>query len=50
MEIKKVENLVGSLHDRTKFVIVIKNLKQALNHGLVLKQVHKINELNHNAW
>ena len=31
----KVEKLVTNLHDKTEYVIHIRNLKQALNHGLV---------------
>ena len=27
-----------------------KNLKQALNHGLVFKKVHKVIKFNQNAW
>ena len=27
-----------------------KNLKQALNHGLILKKVHRVNKLNQKAW
>ena len=32
MEIEKVEKLVANLHDKTEYVINIRNLKQALNH------------------
>ena len=28
----------------------IRNLKQALNHGLVLKKVHRMIKCNQNAW
>ena len=38
MKIEKVEKLVTNLHDKTEYVIHIRNLKQALNHGLVLKK------------
>ena len=38
MNIKKVEKLVTDLHDKTEYVIHIRNLKQALNHGLILKK------------
>ena len=31
-------------------VIHIRNLKQALNHGLVLKKVHRVIKFNRNAW
>ena len=37
MKIEKVEKLVANLHDKTEYVIHIRNLKQALNHGLVFK-------------
>ena len=35
--IEKVKNLVANLHDKTEYVICIRDLKQSLNHGLVLK-------------
>ena len=38
MKIEKVGKLVDHLHDKTEYVIHIRNLKQALNHGLVLKK------------
>ena len=38
IKIEKVEKLSANLHDKTKFVIHIRNLKQLLNHGLVLKK------------
>ena len=34
-KIKKVEKLITNLHVKTEHVIQIRNLKQALNHGLV---------------
>ena len=39
IKIEKVKKLVADLHNKTEYVIHIKNLKQALNHGLVLKKV-----------
>ena len=50
MKIEKAEKLVANLHDQTEYVIDIRNLKEALNHGLVLKKVHRVFTLNHNAW
>ena len=38
MKILKVEKFVSKLHDKTEYVIHIRNLKQALKHGLVLKK------------
>ena len=50
MKIEKVENLVAHLHDEVEYVIHIRNLKQALNQGLVFKKVHKVIKFNQNAW
>ena len=50
MKIEKVEKLVAHLHDKTEYVIHIRNSKQALNHGLVLKKVHRVFKFNQNAW
>ena len=36
-KLTKTKKLVANLHDETEYVIHIKNLKQVLNHGLVLK-------------
>ena len=49
MKIEKVEKLVTNLHDKTECVIHIKNLKQALNHGLILKKVHRVIKFNQKA-
>ena len=49
MKIKKVEKLVANLHDKTEYVIHIRNLKQALNYGLVLRNVHRVIKFNQNA-
>ena len=38
MKIEKVEKLVANSHDKTKYVKYIRNLKQLLNHRLVLKK------------
>ena len=38
MKIEKVEKLVANLHVKTEHVIHIRNLKQALNYGLVFKK------------
>ena len=34
MKIEKIEKLLANLHDKTEYVIHIRNLKQALDHGL----------------
>ena len=50
MKIEKVEKLVANLHDKTEYVIHIRNLKQALNHRLVLKKVHRNVKFYEKAW
>ena len=42
IKIEQVEKLVTNLHDKTEYVIHIKNLKQALNHGLLLKKFLRV--------
>ena len=49
MKIEKLEKL-ADLHDKTEYVIHMRNLKQALNHGLVLEKVHRVIKFNQNAW
>ena len=50
MKTEKVEKLIANLNDKTEYVIHIKNLKQALNHRLVLKNVHRAIKFNQNSW
>ena len=50
MIIEKREKHVVNLYDKTEYVIHIGNLKQALNHGLVLKQMHRISKFKQKAW
>ena len=35
-----------NLHDKTEYAIHIRNLKQALDHGLVLEKMHRIIKKN----
>ena len=50
MKIQKVEKFVANLHGKTEYVIHIRNFKQTLNHGLFLKELHRIIKFNQNAW
>ena len=50
MKIEKVEKILANLHDKTKYVIQIRNLKQSLNHGLLFTKVQRVIKLNQNAW
>ena len=49
MKIKKVDLVKSNLHDEIEYVIHKSNLKQALNHGLVLEKVHGVIKFNQNA-
>ena len=49
MKNAKVEKLVPNLYDKQEYVIHIRNLKQALNHGFVLKKVHRVIKFNQKA-
>ena len=52
MKIEKVEKLVANLHDKTKYAIHIRNLKQALNHRLIQKKILRkiLIKFNKKAW
>ena len=39
-----------NLLDKKKYAVHISILKQALNHGLKLKKVHRVTEFNQEAW
>ena len=49
MKILKVEKLLVYLHDKTEYVMHIRNSKQSLNDGLVLKKAHIVIKFNENA-
>ena len=48
-KVEKVEKLICSIEDKEKYVIHIRALKQALNHGLKLKNVHRVIQFNQKA-
>ena len=50
MEVNKCKKLVCSLFNKKKYVAHINTLKQALNHGLKLRKVHRAIEFNQEAW
>ena len=50
MEVNKVNKLIASVYDKNDYVIHIYALKQALNHGLILKKVHAVISFNRAAW
>ena len=46
MKIEKFEKLSQNLHDKTEYVIQMRNFKRALNHRLVLRRVHRVIKFN----
>ena len=50
MKLQKGEKLVSNLHDKTDYVIHIRSLKQALNHGLIWKKIHRVIKFNQKPW
>ena len=50
MKLEKFKKLVTNLYDKTEHSIHIGNLKQALNHWLILKKVHRVIKFNQHAW
>ena len=50
MKINKCRKLVCNLYDKNNYVVHIRSLKQALNHGLILKKVHRVIQFNQEAW
>ena len=50
MEINKCEKLVCNLFNKKKYVTHINLLKQALNHGLKFKKIHRVIEFNQKEW
>ena len=49
-KIEKCNKLICNIEDKEKYVVHIRALKQALNHGLILKKVHKVIQFNQKAW
>ena len=50
MKIQKVEKLVERLHGKEEYVMHRRYLKEALNHGLILKKVHRVINFNQESW
>ena len=50
MKINRVEKLIPNLYYKRKYIIHIKALKQAIDHGLVLERIHRCIEFKQSAW
>ena len=49
-KIEKCNKLICDFHDKKNYLVHIKGSKQALNHGLILKKVHRVIQLNQKEW
>ena len=50
MKIDKCNIIVCNLYDKKDYVVHIRSIKQALNHGLILKKVQRVLQINQEAW
>ena len=50
MEVNKCKKLVCNLFNKKNYVVHINALKQALNHRLKLKKIHRVIEFNQKEW
>ena len=50
IKIDKCNKLVCNMYDKKNYIVDIRSLKQALNHGLILKKVHRVIQFNQEAW
>ena len=41
-KVNKVDKLICRIEEKEKYVMHIRALKQALNHGLVLRKIHRV--------
>ena len=49
-KIDKCKKLIYSIEDKERYVVHIRALKQALNHGLKLKKVHRVIQFIQEDW
>ena len=50
MKINKCSKVVCNLYDKNNYVVHIRSLKQALDHGLILKKVHRVIQFHQETW
>ena len=50
MNINGVEKLIPNLYDKKKYIIHIRALKQAIDHGLILEKIHRCIRFRQSAW
>ena len=47
--LKQMQNIRKNIEDEETYVVHVRTLKQALNHGLILKKVHRVIQFNQKA-
>ena len=50
MKVNGVEKLIPNLYDKRKYIVHIRALKQALDHGLVLEKIHRCIRFKQSPW
>ena len=50
MKVNTRNEPVCNLYDKNNYVVHIRSLKQALDHGIISKKVHKVIQFNEEAW
>ena len=50
MRIDKCNKLACNFYDKKIYVVHIRSLKQALNHGLISKKLHRVIQFNQESW
>ena len=50
MKINKCDKLVCNVQDKENYIIHMSSLKQALNHGLKLTEIHRVIEFRQEEW
>ena len=50
IKLNKANKFVSNVYDKNNYVIHIYTLKQALNHGFILKKIYSAISFYHNAW
>ena len=50
MKINKCSKLVCNLYDKNNYVVLVRALKQALDHKLILKKFHRVIQFNQEEW